>query len=81
MNEHLPFGSGDHRAWTPTPKPTLGALMANYRNTNAIPPPLDAAIEKTWGYESEVGRHLHRRCRAHGLRVDDRYLKSKSVGG
>jgi hypothetical protein len=42
---------GDHR-------PTLGALMNRYRAALAIPPPLDQAIEKAWGYASEVGRHL-----------------------
>lgn len=42
---------GDHR-------PTLGDLVKRYRDTLAIPPPLDQAIEKAWGYASEVGRHL-----------------------
>ncbi|WP_049771367.1 AbiJ-NTD4 domain-containing protein [Anaeromyxobacter dehalogenans] len=42
---------GDH-------KPTLGELMKRYRDELAIPQPLDHAIEKAWGYASEVGRHL-----------------------
>jgi hypothetical protein len=42
---------GDHR-------PTLGELMKRYRDELAIPQPLDHAIEKAWGYASEVGRHL-----------------------
>lgn len=40
------------------PKPTLGALMKTHGAKLAIPRPLDAAIEKAWGYASEVGRHL-----------------------
>jgi hypothetical protein len=40
------------------PKQTLGALMKNYGSKLAIPRPLDAAVEKAWGYASEVGRHL-----------------------
>ncbi|MBX3182884.1 MAG: hypothetical protein KIT72_18175 [Polyangiaceae bacterium] len=40
------------------PKQTLGALLKNYRTTLAIPRPLDSAVEKAWGYASEVGRHL-----------------------
>lgn len=40
------------------PKQTLGALMKNYGDKLAIPRPLDAAVEKAWGYASEVGRHL-----------------------
>jgi hypothetical protein len=39
-------------------RPTLGELMKRYRGALAIPPPLDQAIEKAWGYASEVGRHL-----------------------
>jgi hypothetical protein len=40
------------------PKQTLGALMKQYGAQLAIPRPLDAAVEKAWGYASEVGRHL-----------------------
>lgn len=40
------------------PKPTLGTLLKNYSAELAIPPPLDQAVEKAWGYASEVGRHL-----------------------
>jgi hypothetical protein len=37
-------------------KPTLGDLLKRY--PNLIPPPLDAAVEKAWGYASEMGRHI-----------------------
>lgn len=40
------------------PKQTLGALLKNHADTLAIPRPLDASVEKAWGYASEVGRHL-----------------------
>jgi uncharacterized protein (DUF2267 family) len=40
------------------PKQTLGALMKTHGATLAIPRPLDTAVEKAWGYASEVGRHL-----------------------
>lgn len=35
---------------------TLGALLVRYRGR--IPPPLDQAVEKIWGFASEQGRHL-----------------------
>ena len=38
------------------PKPTLGALLKKY--PDLIPKPLDQAIEKAWGYASEMGRHM-----------------------
>lgn len=38
------------------PKPTIGDLVKRHREK--IPPPLDTAIEKLWGYASEQGRHL-----------------------
>jgi hypothetical protein len=38
------------------PKATLGALLTKYRGI--VPPPLDQAVEKIWGYASEQGRHL-----------------------
>jgi len=39
-------------------KQTLGALLKSHGSKLAIPRPLDAAVEKAWGYASEVGRHL-----------------------
>jgi hypothetical protein len=41
--------SGDSRG-------TLGEILR--RHVGLIPPPLDQAIEKAWGYSSERGRHL-----------------------
>ena len=40
------------------PKQTLGPILKNYGAQLAIPRPLDTAVEKAWGYASEVGRHL-----------------------
>ena len=40
------------------PNHTLGALLKSHGATLSIPRPLDAAVEKAWGYASEVGRHL-----------------------
>ena len=37
-------------------KATLGSLLSRYKGT--IPPPLDQAVEKIWGFASEQGRHL-----------------------
>lgn len=37
-------------------KATLGDILKRY--DSLIPKPLDAAIEKAWGYASEMGRHL-----------------------
>ena len=37
-------------------KATLGELIKKY--PNIVPKPLDAAIEKVWGFTSEQGRHL-----------------------
>lgn len=37
-------------------KPTLGQLLTKY--PDLIPPPLDKAVEKMWGFASEQGRHL-----------------------
>ncbi len=42
------------REVTGDPKATLGVLVPKL----GLPKPLDAAVEKTWGYASEVGRHL-----------------------
>lgn len=41
--------SGDEKA-------TLGQILA--RNPGLIPPPLDQALDKLWGFASEQGRHL-----------------------
>lgn len=38
------------------PKSTLGKLLS--QNPGVIPAPLDAAVEKAWGFASEHGRHL-----------------------
>jgi hypothetical protein len=38
------------------PKLTLGEIIK--RHAVLIPAPLDQAIERTWGYSSERGRHL-----------------------
>lgn len=37
------------------PKPTLGTLIKNH--PDLIPKPVDVAIEKLWGYASEIARH------------------------
>jgi hypothetical protein len=38
------------------PKATLGVILK--KKSNLIPKPLDMAIEKAWGYASEMGRHI-----------------------
>jgi len=38
------------------PTLTLGKIMERHKIT--IPPPLDDAVKKAWGYASEYGRHL-----------------------
>jgi hypothetical protein len=38
------------------PKGTLGDILKRY--PDLLPRPLDAAVEKAWGYASEYGRHL-----------------------
>ena len=38
------------------PKATLGDILK--RHPDLIPKPLDTAIEKAWGYASEMGRHI-----------------------
>ncbi len=38
-------------------KETLGSMLQ--KNPGVIPPPLDQAVEKIWGFSSERGRHLH----------------------
>jgi AbiJ-like protein len=38
--------------------PTLGDLIKRYREKLAIPRPLDQALEKVWGYTSEMARHV-----------------------
>ena len=37
-------------------KATLGAIIKKY--PGLLPPPLDAAVDKLWGFASEHGRHL-----------------------
>ncbi len=39
-----------------SPNPTLGKLLKQY--PGLIPPPLDTAIEKAWGYASNMARHI-----------------------
>ena len=41
---------------TGDPKATLGKLLNDY--PDLIPKPLDAAIEKAWGFASNRGRHI-----------------------
>ncbi len=38
------------------PKATLGGILE--RHPGLLPGPLDAAVEKIWGYASEMGRHV-----------------------
>ena len=38
------------------PKATLGEILN--RCPGLVPRPLDVALEKAWGYASEIGRHL-----------------------
>lgn len=38
------------------PKATLGEIIK--RHNELIPPPLDQAISKAWGYASEHARHI-----------------------
>ena len=38
------------------PRATLGTLLSKYKGE--IPPPLDQAIQKIWGFASEYGRHI-----------------------
>jgi hypothetical protein len=44
------------RDMTGDPRATLGTILS--RNPNLLPPPLDQAVEKLWGFASEQGRHL-----------------------
>ncbi|SFF54761.1 hypothetical protein SAMN05216283_1094 [Sunxiuqinia elliptica] len=44
------------REFTGDKKSTLGDLMKKF--PGAIPPPLDQAVTKIWGFTSEQGRHL-----------------------
>jgi hypothetical protein len=41
---------------TGDPKSTLGDLLKKHRGT--LPPPLDTALSKLWGFASDQGRHL-----------------------
>jgi hypothetical protein len=43
---------------TGDPKATLGEILRRYSNKLSIPKPLDDAVEKAWGYASEMGRHV-----------------------
>lgn len=38
------------------PKATLGTLLAQHKAV--VPPPLDQALDKIWGFASEQGRHI-----------------------
>ena len=38
------------------PRATLGSLLS--RNRGVIPPPMDQAVERIWGFASEQGRHI-----------------------
>jgi hypothetical protein len=40
------------------PQLTLGDLLRKEKQTLDIPKPLDDAVEKAWGYASEMGRHI-----------------------
>lgn len=44
------------RAAADNPNPTLGKLLKQH--PGLIPAPLDAAIEKAWGYASNMARHI-----------------------
>jgi hypothetical protein len=46
------------RAVTGNERATLGDLVQRHAAVLGIPPPLDRAIDKMWGYASEMGRHL-----------------------
>ena len=37
-------------------KATLGEITKRY--PDLLPKPIDAAVEKVWGYASEMGRHI-----------------------
>jgi hypothetical protein len=44
------------RGVTSDPRATLGMILQ--RNPGLVPPPLDQALEKLWGFASEQGRHV-----------------------
>jgi hypothetical protein len=46
------------RSATNNPKATLGEIVKSKDKSHGIPPPLDEAISKMWGYSSERGRHI-----------------------
>lgn len=48
------------RAATGDNKATLGDILKKY--PGVIPKPLDAAVEKAWGYASQMGRHIQEGC-------------------
>lgn len=71
--------SGDRKA-------TLGAILT--RNPGLVPPPLDSALEKLWGFTSEQGRHLQEgrqpkhedaELAVHIAAAVSRYLSKKGV--
>ncbi len=43
---------------TNDPKATLGTILQRHRGQLRIPRPLDEAVEKMWGFASEMGRHI-----------------------
>lgn len=45
------------RSMSSDPKSTLGEVLKKGK-THGIPPPLDEAVSKMWGYSSERGRHI-----------------------
>jgi len=48
------------RAVSGHPRATLGDILK--RTPGLIPRPVDSAVEKAWGYASEMGRHLQEGC-------------------
>lgn len=51
------------RAVTNDPKLTLGEWVK--KNRNLLPAPVDAAVEKLWGYSSGYGRYVREGAPAH----------------
>lgn len=46
------------RSLTNDPRATLGEILAREAAALGIPRPLDTALERMWGFASEMGRHL-----------------------
>jgi hypothetical protein len=40
------------------PQATLGEIISRHSQDLSIPRPLDTALERMWGFASEMGRHL-----------------------